>query len=77
MLLLEDLLKEFKYDMKIRNLTPRTIKTSYNSTAKFSKYCKVEFNIEDLEELNAIHIKSYVSYLQNLNRSEVYINSIF
>lgn len=76
MLLLEDLLKEFKYDMKIRNLTPRTIKTSYNSTAKFFKYCKVEFNIEYLEELNAIHIKSYVSYLQNLNRSEVYINSI-
>lgn len=76
MLLLEDLLKEFKYDMEIRNLTSRTIKTSYNSIAKFLKYCKEKFNIEDLEQLNAIHIKSYVSYLQKLNRSEVYINSI-
>ena len=76
MLLLNDVLKEFKYDMEIRNLTPRTIKTSYNSTAKFFKYCKSEFKIEDLEQLNAIHIKSYVAYLQKLKRSEVYINSI-
>lgn len=76
LLLLDDMLKEFRYDMKIRNLTPRTIKTSYNSTAKFFKYCKEEFRIEDLDDLKSIHIKSYVEYLQKLKRSEVYINSI-
>lgn len=76
MFLLKDILEEFKYDMKIRNLTSRTIKTAYNSTGKFFKYCSEEFKIEELDELKSIHIKSYIDYLQKLKRSEVYINSI-
>ncbi|CUP63112.1 hypothetical protein [Clostridium baratii] len=57
MFLLEDLLKEFKYDMKIRNLTPRTIKTSYNSTVKFLKYYENKLKIIELEEIIHLHIK--------------------
>ena len=34
-LLLEDLLKEYRYDMKVRNYSERTIKTCYNSSLKF------------------------------------------
>lgn len=33
-LLLEDLLKEYKYKMQIKNFSIRSIKTSYNSTLK-------------------------------------------
>ncbi|WP_252246715.1 tyrosine-type recombinase/integrase [Clostridium sp. ZBS4] len=75
-MLLEDLLKEYKYDMQVRNYSKRTIKTCYNSTLKFITYCKAEFDVEEIEELLPLHLKRYITYLQELGRSEVYINSI-
>lgn len=75
-MLLEDLLKEYRYDMKVRNYSERTIKTCYNSSLKFFTYCKREFGIEEIEDMMPIYLKQYISYLQSLGRSEVYINSI-
>ena len=75
-MLLEDLLKEYRYDMKVRNYSERTIKTCYNSSLKFFTYCKREFGIEDIEDMMPIYLKQYISYLQSIGRSEVYINSI-
>ena len=75
-MLLEDLLKEYKYEMQIKNFSIRSIKTSYNSTLKFINFCYKEFGITNIEELLPMHLKEYISYLQNLQRSEVYINSI-
>ena len=75
-MLIEDLLKEYKYDMQVRNYSKRTIKTCYNSTLKFIIYCKTEFDIKEIEELLPFHLKRYISYLQKLGRSEGYMNSI-
>ena len=72
----EDLLKEYKYDMQVRNYSKKTIKTCYNSTLKFITYCKTEFDVEEIAELIPLHLKRYISYLQKLGRSEIYINSI-
>lgn len=62
--------------MQVRSYSQRTIKTCYNSTLKFFSYCKNEFDIEEIEEMLPIYLKKYISYLQGLGRSEVYINSI-
>ncbi|MDU4589923.1 tyrosine-type recombinase/integrase [Clostridium sp.] len=75
-MLLEDLLKEYKYDMQVRNYSKRTIKTCYNSTLKFITYCNHEFDVEEIEDLLPLHLKRYITYLQGLGRSEVYMNSI-
>ncbi|NRT73625.1 tyrosine-type recombinase/integrase [Clostridium beijerinckii] len=75
-MLLVDLLKEYKYDIQVRNYSQRTIKTCYNSTLKFFNYCKSEFEVEELEDVLPMYLKKYISYLQGLGRSEVYINSI-
>lgn len=74
--MLVDLLKEYKYDLQVRNYSERTIKTCYNSTLKFFNYCKNEFDVEELEDVLPMYLKKYISYLQGLGRSEVYINSI-
>ncbi len=74
--MLEDLLKEYKYDMQVRNYSKRTIKTCYNSTLKFIAYCNHEFDVKEIEELLPLHLKRYITYLQGLGRSEVYMNSI-
>lgn len=62
--------------MKVRNYSQRTIKTCYNSSLKFLTYCKKEFEVEHIEDMMPIYLKQYISYLQGLGRSEVYINSI-
>ena len=75
-MLLEDLLKEYRYGMQVRNYSKRTIKTCYNSSHKFFTYCKGEFEIEDIEDMMPIYLKQYIRYLQSLGRTEVYIYSI-
>lgn len=72
----KDLLEEYEYDLKVRNYSKRTIKTSYNSILKFLTYCENEFKVKEIEALQPLHLKKYISYLQSLGRSEVYINSI-
>ncbi len=37
-LLLEDLLKEYKYEMQIKSFSIRSIKTSYNLTLKLINF---------------------------------------
>ena len=65
MLLLVDLLKEYKYDMQVRNYSERTIKTCYNSTLKFLNYCKNEFNLDDyIMENNSYHYSKFKEALK-------------
>ena len=73
---LDDLLKEYRYEMKIKNLTERTIKTNYNCNARMFRFLESEFGITKLSEIRIAHIKQYINYLQKLKRSEVYINSL-
>ena len=71
-MLLADLVKEFKFDMQCKKLSPRTIKNVINITKAFIHYTEKE----DLEKIIQLNIKEYVAYLQGLGRTETYINSI-
>ena len=75
-MLINDVLREFLYEIKIRNYTPRTIKSYKNNLAKFFKYCENELEFTELEEITHIHIKQYLNYLKDKGRSATYINTI-
>lgn len=75
-MLLEDLIKEYIYEIKTRNYTDRTIKGYRNNILKFQKYVSEEFNLIEIEEITHIHIKQYLSYLQKKGLTPVYINTI-
>lgn len=75
-MLLEDAVKEFKFDMEIKNFSPRTIRTALNNSKAFFKYINTEFDVEELEDVTSLHVKKYISYLKKLGRSEVYLNGI-
>lgn len=62
--------------MQCKNFSERTIKTAINSTKAFLKYINNEFKVIELEEITSLHIKKYISYMQGLGRTEVYLNSI-
>lgn len=73
---LEDALKEFIYDCRLRKMSERTIKGYRNNTAKMIHYLDSQHAITELEEVTAVHIKTYLNYLVSLKRKETYINSL-
>ncbi|MEW9077395.1 tyrosine-type recombinase/integrase [Terrisporobacter glycolicus] len=75
-MLLENIIKEYIYDIKCRNYTERTIKGYKNNLNRWFVYCNNELNISQLEEVNHIHIKKYLSFLKSKGLSESYINTI-
>ncbi|HBF5906852.1 tyrosine-type recombinase/integrase [Clostridioides difficile] len=75
-MLLDDLIKEYVYEIQVRNYSQRTIKTYKNNACKFSQFIKNEFNILELEEVLPPHIKQYLNSLNKKGRSPLYINNI-
>lgn len=75
-MLTKDILKEYIYDITIRNYTDRTIKGYRNNLSRFFKYCEVELGIFELEEISHLHIKKYLSSLKDRDLSPSYINTI-
>lgn len=75
-MLLEDAIKEYVYEIQIRNYTPRTIKGYKNNVLRFSQFIKNQWGVIELEEVSPAHIKQYLSSLKDKGRSPVYINTI-
>lgn len=75
-MLAKDILKEYIYDITIRNYTARTIKGYRNNVARFLKFCEAEFEIVELEDIGHVHIKKYLSSLKDRDLSASYINTI-
>ncbi|WP_238483792.1 phage integrase SAM-like domain-containing protein [Anaerosporobacter faecicola] len=62
-MLLEDVLKEFIFDCKLRKLSDRTIKSYQNNNRAVIRFIKNEYDIVEIEEVNQAVIKSYIKYL--------------
>lgn len=75
-MLLSDVLKEFLFEIKIRNYTEKTQKGYKNNNALFHNWLNNEYGISELEELTHLHIKQYIKYLQQKGRKPTYINGI-
>lgn len=75
-MLIDDVYKEYIYEIITRNYTDRTIKGYKNNLNKFFTYCKKEHGLLELEEITHIHIKQYLNQLKSRNLSESYINTI-
>lgn len=73
---LQDVIKEFIFEIKLRNYSERTIKGYKNNILKFARYMKNEFEIVEIEEISHVHIKSYLNFLKGNGLTEVYINTI-
>ena len=75
-MLLEDVLKEFLFDCKLRRLSERTLKGYRNNNLAFFRYIKNEFDITTLEEINHTVIQDYIQFLSEKKLKESYINGI-
>lgn len=75
-MLLSDILKEFLFEIKIKNYTAKTQKGYRNNNALFHHWLKNEYNIIKLEDVTRLHIKHYIMYLIKKGRKPTYVNGI-
>lgn len=75
-MLLQDVLKEFIFDCRMRKLSERTIKGYKNNNLALFRYLENEFELTELEEVTRAHIQEYIRFLTSKELTEVYINSV-
>lgn len=75
-MLINDVIKEFVFEILLRNYFKRTIKGYQNNLFRFAKYVEGEFELSELWGISHINMKSYLNYLKSQKRSEVYINTM-
>lgn len=75
-MLLEDVLKEFIFDCRLRKLSERTVKGYKNNNLSLFRYLKTEFDISELDEVNYKTIQAYIKYLMDKDCKESYINGL-
>ena len=56
-MLLKDLVKEFEFDCKVRELTPKTIGNYQKQLSYFLAFLEDVHGVTKLENLRAVHVK--------------------
>ena len=75
-MLIEDAIKEYVYEIQVRNYTPRTIKTYRNCLLRYAEYLRKVNEIVELEDTTPVHIKQFLKSLKDKDRSTVYLNTV-
>lgn len=73
---LEDGIKEFEFDCKIRHLSPKTIDNYSKQLRYLERYLSSEFSITMIEDVKPAHIKSFLSRMDDAGRKPQYINDL-
>lgn len=68
--------EDFLFNCESKGLSPKTIKGYRNNTALFLKFAEQELGINQVKEIQGIHVKKYFKYKSDNGCSNVYINSI-
>lgn len=74
-MLLEDLLKEFLFELQIQNYSQRTIDTYRYNVNQFIMYVK-EFEVLELDDVLPLHLKKFIKNQQALGNKASYINAL-
>ena len=73
---MDEAIQEFGFDCKIRKLSPKTIDNYRKQMKYLQRYLKSEFQIENVEDIRSIHIKQFLSFMDDKGRKARYINDL-
>ena len=73
---LYELIHEFLFDCKVRELSELTVKNYEKQLQKFRHFVKDNFQVTQFEELKPIHVKEYVGSLQDRGCKPSYTNDM-
>lgn len=75
-LYLTELIHEFLFDCKVRELSDQTIKNYEKQLNKFRHFIRENFQVIVFEDLKPYHVKQYISSLQDRGCKPAYINDL-
>ena len=75
-MLIKDLLKEFTFDLQIKNYSSRTIETYNYNVGQLISFLKEHYDIAEIEDISTLHIKKFVQYEIELGNKSNYINTL-
>ena len=73
---LTELIREFLFDCKVRELSDLTVKNYEKQLQKFRHFVRENYQVIQFEELKPIHVKEYISDLQDRGCKPAYINDL-
>ncbi|MFD6207117.1 tyrosine-type recombinase/integrase [Peribacillus sp. NPDC060253] len=73
---IKDLLKEFSFDLQIKNYSKRTIETYKYNIDQLIIFLDKQHEISDIEDISSLHIKRFVQYQLEIGNKSNYINTI-
>ena len=73
---IEDAVVEFGFDCKVRKLSVKTVANYQKQLRYIEKYLKDEFQITEVEEIKAYHIKQFLGMMDDRHRKPRYINDL-
>lgn len=74
--LLDNVLKEFIFELKIKNYSDRTIDTYKYNVGLLITYLNEHHEIDDIEDIAPFHIKKFVQHQIGLGKKANYINTL-
>lgn len=75
-MLIKDLLKEFSFDLQIKNYSKRTVETYKYNIDQLIIFLDKQHEISDIEDVSSLHIKRFVQYQLEIGNKSNYINTI-
>ncbi|MFE4140681.1 tyrosine-type recombinase/integrase [Peribacillus sp. YIM B13472] len=73
---IKDLLKEFTFDLQIKNYSKRTIETYNYNVGQLINFLETHHDISDVEDVSSLHIKKFIQYQSEIGNKSNYINTI-
>ena len=73
---LDEAVKEFEYDCKIRHLSPKTIDNYGKQLRYLQRFLDKEFSISSIEDVKQSHIKRFLAMMDDAGRKPQYINDL-
>ncbi len=69
-------IQEFGFDCKVRKLSPKTIDNYSKQLRYFQRYLQSEFDLVEIEQVKAYHIKQFLAWMDDKGRQPRYINDL-
>ena len=73
---LDEAIREFEFDCKIRHLSPKTIDNYRKQLRYFERFLADELSITSVEDVKPSSIKSFLSKMEDAGRKPQYINDL-
>ncbi len=73
---LDEAIREFEFDCKVRHLSPKTIDNYRKQLRYFERFLGNEFSITSIECVKPSHIKRFLSMMDDAGRKPQYINDL-